>query len=292
MTNLQHKFTTTTETLHIQRLHLTLDGKRTEVARYGLDFPQGDILLLHEALGSVSYWKRFPYSLAQATGYNVIAYSRAGHGDSEGPLSQRSDAYYLHQVHVLIPALLAHFKVTDPVLYGHSEGAGIALLYAATAPQAQPGSAESYGAGSSRVRALILESPFVIATGAASGLIQKMAAAYPGSKLQERLAHYHQHPDEVFYAWANWAAGLAKEIFPLQDFLPLITCPVLALQGEQDEFGTSGQLEALRRSIPHLQQQTFPNTGHLPHKEQTDRVLSSVSAFLANIEPQGNGSKP
>ncbi len=287
MKNLQHQSATTTETLHTQRLHLILDGKRTEVARYGAPSAQGDILLLHEALGSVSYWKRFPHSLAQATGYNVIAYSRAGHGDSEGPLSQRSDAYYLHQVHVLIPALLAHFKVTDPVLYGHSEGAGIALLYAATAPQAQPDSAES-----NRVRALILESPFVIATGAAGGLIQKMAASYPGSKLQERLAHYHQHPDEVFYAWANWAAGLAKEIFPLRDFLPLVTCPVLALQGEQDEFGTSGQLEALRRSIPHLQQQTFPNTGHLPHKEQTDFVLKTVFAFLSNLRPQGNGSKP
>ncbi|MFP5267909.1 MAG: alpha/beta fold hydrolase, partial [Acidobacteriota bacterium] len=72
----------------------------------------------------------------------------------------------------------------------------------------------------------------------------------------------------------------------------LVTCPVLALQGEQDEFGTSGQLEALRRSIPHLQQQTFANTGHLPHKEQTDFVLKTVFAFLSNLRPQGNGSKP
>jgi pimeloyl-ACP methyl ester carboxylesterase len=284
--NLKHQSATTPESIHAQRLHLILDGKRTEVAHYRLGFPQGNVLLLHEALGSVSYWKRFPHSLAQASGYNVIAYSRAGHGDSEGPLSQRSDADYLHQVQVLIPALLAHFKVTAPVLYGHSEGAGIALLYAATHPLPQKGSTESSG-----VRALILESPFVVATGSAGELIRKMAASYPGSKLQERLAHYHQHPDEVFYAWSNWAAGLGKEIFPLQDFLPRITCPVLALQGERDEFGTSGQLEALRRSIPHLQHQTFPNTGHLPHKEQTDFVLKTVFAFLSNLQPQGNGSK-
>ncbi len=282
----------TNQAIHTQQQHLVLCGKRTEVAHYWLPSARGSILLLHEALGSVSYWKTFPHDLVRATGYNVIAYSRAGHGNSEGPLSKRTDADYLRQVQEVIPALLDHFNVIDPVLYGHSEGAGIALLYAATTRGAKPGNADSNGAGSKDIRALILESPFVIATGAAGGLIRKMAEAYPGSKLQERLAQYHQQPDDVFYAWAQWAAGLAKEIFPLRDFLPLVTCPVLALQGEQDEFGTTRQLDSLRESIPHLQHQSFPNTGHLPHREQSEGVLKAVSAFLSNLLPQLNGSKP
>ncbi len=258
---------TTTETLRTQHLHLSLDGKRTEVAYHAVPAANGTILLLHEALGSVSYWKQFPHQLAQATHYNVIAYSRAGHGNSEGPLAKRTDEYYLHQVNTVIPALLDHFAVADPVLYGHSEGAGIAMLYAAS---------------SKRIRALILESPFVLTSNAAGELIRRMAAAYPGSKLQERLAHYHQHPDEVFSSWTAWAATLGEEVFPLREFLPRITCPVLVLQGDRDEFGTTPQLAALQASIPNLEHESYPETGHLPHKEQTDRVLHRVSQFLSS----------
>ena len=256
----------TTETLHTQHLHLSLVGKSTEVAHYSLPSAKGTILLLHEALGSVSYWKQFPHNLAQATSYNVIAYSRAGHGNSEGPLPHRTDDHYLRQINTVIPALLAHFNVADPVLYGHSEGSGIALLYAAS---------------SRPIRALIVESPFVISTAAAGELIAKMSAAYPGSKLQERLAHYHQHPDEVFSSWTQWATTLGEEVFPLKEFLPRISCPVLVLQGERDEFGTTLQLAALQASIPHLEHESYPDTGHLPHKEQTDRVLHRVSQFLS-----------
>ena len=258
--------TQTTPTTETQLLHLSLDSKSTEVAYHPVPSPQGTIHLLHEALGSVSYWKQFPQKLAVATNYNVLAYSRAGHGNSEGPLAKRTDEYYLHQVNTVIPALLDHFSVADPVLYGHSEGSGIAMLYAAT---------------SSRIRALILESPFVITSSAAGELIHKMAAAYPGSKLQERLAHYHQHPDEVFTSWTQWATTLGKEVFPLREFLPRITCPVLVLQGNRDEFGTTPQLAALQASIPNLEHESYPETGHLPHKEQTDRVLQRVSQFLS-----------
>ena len=257
----------TTPTTETQHLHLSLDGKSTEVAYHSVPAAEGTILLLHEALGSVTYWKQFPSKLAAATNYNVIAYSRAGHGDSEGPLAKRTDDYYLHQVNTVIPTLLDHFSVADPVLYGHSEGAGIAMLYAAT---------------SNRIRALILESPFVITSNAAGELIHRMAAAYPGSKLQERLAHYHQQPDEVFSSWTQWATTLGKEVFPLKEFLPRITCPVLVLQGDRDEFGTTPQLAALQASIPNLEHESYPDTGHLPHKEQTDRVLHRVSQFLSS----------
>jgi len=256
----------TTPTTETQHLHLSLDGKSTEVAYHSVPAAEGTILLLHEALGSVTYWKQFPSKLAAATNYNVIAYSRAGHGDSEGPLAKRTDDYYLHQVNTVIPTLLDHFSVADPVLYGHSEGAGIAMLYAAT---------------SNHIRALILESPFVITSNAAGELIHRMAAAYPGSKLQERLAHYHQQPDEVFSSWTQWATTLGKEVFPLKEFLPRITCPVLVLQGDRDEFGTTPQLAALQASIPNLEHESYPDTGHLPHKEQTDRVLHRVSQFLS-----------
>jgi pimeloyl-ACP methyl ester carboxylesterase len=259
--------TSTTEALHTEHLLLSLDGKSIEIAHHSFPAAPGTILLLHEALGSVSYWKTFPQQLAHATNYNVIAYSRAGHGNSEGPLAQRTNEYFLHQVNHVIPSLLDHFSVTAPVLYGHSEGAGIAMLYAAL---------------SSNIRALILESPFILNNPEAVKLTESMIAAYPGSKLQQRLALYHQHPDDVFASWTSWATMLGKEAFPLRDFLPRIACPVLVLQGARDEFGTTLHLETLQSSIPNLQHETFSDTGHLPHREQTDRVLQRVSQFLSN----------
>ncbi|MGC9197432.1 MAG: alpha/beta fold hydrolase [Acidobacteriaceae bacterium] len=280
------------ETIQTERLELVLDGKRTEVTRSWISSARGNILLLHEALGSVSYWKSFPHDLVHATGYNVIAYSRAGHGNSEGPLSRRTSADYHRQVNEVIPGILDFFKVTQPVLYGHSEGVGVALFYAATAQAAEPGSAYAPGDASMGASALILESPYIIPTDAARYRIQKMKEDYPGSKLQERLTHYHQHPNEVFYSWIHWAADLTDQVFPLRELLPRVSCPVLVLQGEQDEFGGSRQVEALQESIPHLQYRSFPHTGHLPHREQSEEVLRTVSAFLSRLQPKEKVRKP
>jgi pimeloyl-ACP methyl ester carboxylesterase len=105
-------------------MRLPLNGKSIEVSIYTLPSADNTILLLHEALGSVSYWKDFPHRLALATGSNVLVYSRPGHGNSEGPLEPRNEGHYLDQVEVVIPQLLRHFSVERPVIYGHSEREG------------------------------------------------------------------------------------------------------------------------------------------------------------------------
>src|ERR1700761_5134657 len=112
-------------------------GQTIEVALHRYPGADDTILLLHEALGSVSYWKDFPQKLASATRASVLAYSRAGHGNSEGPIVPRDRDSYLREVREVIPALLAHLHVDFPVVYGHSEGAGIGMLYAATSQRAK-----------------------------------------------------------------------------------------------------------------------------------------------------------
>jgi pimeloyl-ACP methyl ester carboxylesterase len=251
--------------LQSQFTRLVLNGKSIEVALHELTSTSDTILLLHEALGSVSYWKDFPQRLALATGSNVILYSRPGHGDSEGPLGVRGEEHYRTQAQVVIPALVEHFSIGCPVVYGHSEGAGIATLYASSTKQA---------------KALILESPFVVSERSASLHIEKIAASYPGSKLQERLAHYHKDADGVFYSWVNWAMSLEEGFSPLRDVLPEIACPVLVLQGASDEFGSAMHLAALQASLPDLEHEVFADTGHLPHRERTDLLLNRVSRFV------------
>ena len=249
-----------------QTMLVPLLGQSIEVAYLRHPAAEQTILLLHEALGSVAYWKDFPEKLALATGANVLLYSRAGHGNSQGPLVERNRDSYLREAQVMIPALLAHFEVERPIVYGHSEGAGLAMLFAATTQQA---------------KVLILESPFVIADETSRRLILNMAATYQGSHLQERLANYHQDADPVFASWIAGVEGLHENESPFREFLGHITCPVLVLQGADDEFGTTRHLDALLAALPHLQHETFAGAGHLPHRQQTEAVIARVSRFLS-----------
>lgn len=258
-------------------MQLPLNGKSIEVAFHAVEPASDTILLLHEALGSVTYWKDFPQKLALAAGANVLVYSRPGHGNSEGPLEERSVDHYSDQVEVVIPELLRHFSVNCPVLYGHSEGAAIAMLYAAT---------------STRVKAIVLESPIVNAAKSSSVVIERMAAEYQGSKLQSRLGQYHRDADAVFYAWVDWAATLEDGQSFLPGVLPRIICPVLVLQGANDEFGSTKPLRDIQAALPDVQHETYANTGHLPHREQTELVLERVARFLAGVDGPASGCEP
>jgi len=253
-----------------QSRNLELDGKQIEVALYAAEDARCTILLLHEALGSVAYWKDFPEKLAAAVGANVLLYSRPGHGNSEGPLEERNPDYYLRQTGIVIPELMDQFGVETAIVYGHSEGAGIAMLFAAQSDRAQ---------------SLILESPFVVAEASAAEHIARTAAAYRGSKMQERLALYHRDADEVFFAWADWAMGLTSENSVPLALLNQIGCPVLVLQGEDDAFGSIVHREALQAALHNAEFELFANTGHLPHREQTEPVLSRIARFIVAPGP-------
>lgn len=254
--------------LESQSMMTPLLGRSVEVALYRHPGASQTILLLHEALGSVPYWKDFPEKLALATGANVLLYSRAGQGSSEGPISPRTLESYLREVDEVIPALLAHFQVDWPIVYGHSEGASLGILYAAR---------------SHRAGALILESPFVIPQESSRRHIRSMEAAYPGSHLQQRLTQYHQNPDEVFFAWSSGVGAMKEGESPFAGFLPQISCPILVLQGENDAFGSKRHLDAILAALPETQHESFANTGHLPHREQTEAVLARVSRFLKSV---------
>ena len=169
-------------------MFVPLLGQSVEVALHQYPSASETILLLHEALGSVAYWKDFPERLALATRSNVLLYSRAGQGNSQGPIAPRNRESYFREVNEVVPALLEHFRVDWPIVYGHSEGAGLAMLYAAI---------------SQRAKMLVLESPFVIAQESSRRHIRSMASNYSGSHLQQRLAQYHQDPDAVFSSWVS-----------------------------------------------------------------------------------------
>ena len=254
-------------------LRLHVGGKGLETGLWTADGTVGTIVLLHEALGSVSYWKDFPQILRDATGHNVIAYSRAGHGDSDGPVEPRSMEYYQRQVEVVLPAVLEHFQVAEPVLYGHSEGAAIAFLYAASGRN---------------VRAVVAECPILVQEDRTVQTINALESSYAGSDMSRRLGRYHRDADAVFHSWMRSNRSTLFTDYPMQQYLAQVNCPVLVLQGEHDEFGTVRQFEVMQRALPDAERVVL-NAGHLLHREQPDAVAAHVRAFLSKAGPVSAG---
>ena len=222
--------------------------------------------MLHEGLGSVSHWKDFPRVLAEATGAGVFLYSRYGHGNSDALQEPRSVSYMHHEAQIVLPEILRKAGIERPVLLGQSDGASIAILYAGAFPDSVAG--------------LILEAPHVFVEEITISSIAHARVLYQKTDLPQRLARYHAHVDALFWGWNNiWLDPRFRD-WNIEAFLDSIRCPVLVLQGAQDEYGTPSQIEAIQRRIPAASAVLLDNCKHAPHRDRPDATLAAIRQFL------------
>jgi pimeloyl-ACP methyl ester carboxylesterase len=234
-----------------------------------LDLP-GDapaIVLLHEGLGSVRLWRDFPAALATATGARVVAFSRFGHGDSDPPPRPRTPRFMHEEALEVLPAVLRAMDIEEPVLVGHSDGASIALIHAAAHP----------------VRAVVAIAPHVFVEELCLAEIREARRAYEAEGLRERMARHHRDPDAAFYGWND--VWLDPE-FPRWDItgvLPDISCPLLLIQGEHDQYGTMAQLDAIEAGVAGPVERLHPAARHAPQLEAPAETLSAIAAFVRRV---------
>ncbi len=234
---------------------------------------EASLVLLHEGLGSISAWGPFPQQLAAGTGRRVLAYDRRGYGRSQahaGPWPAR----YMHDEAARLPALLAEEGVGDGVvLVGHSDGASIALLYPS---QAAPGSPRPAGIVS--LSAHLFVEPVGVAA------IAEVTAGYQATGLRDRLARHHADADATFGAWSEvWLSDRFRP-WVLDDDVGAVTCPVLAIQGAADRYGTRLQLDRLAAAVRGpVEVHELDGVDHWPHREAPDTVVPLIRAFLANL---------
>jgi pimeloyl-ACP methyl ester carboxylesterase len=222
------------------------------------------IVFLHEALGSVAQWRDFPQKISDLTGCNVLVYDRFGHGQSDPMSEKRSKDYLEKEAWHITPSVLKHFKIEKPILYGHSDGGTIALLYAARFP----------------THAVITEAAHVVVEDIT---LEGIRLALPKKAfLIDRLTKYHGKKTEIlFNAWSETWLGSDFKDWDITDILPSISCPTLILQGKNDEYATDKQVEIIANGIGKKKQAVLiPDCGHAPHKEVVDFVLAKISAFL------------
>jgi pimeloyl-ACP methyl ester carboxylesterase len=227
------------------------------------------IVFLHEGLGCVSLWREFPQQITRATGMGALIYSRYGYGRSSTLAEQRAPDYMHSEALDVLPALLLSLGMRKPILYGHSDGASIALIHA--------------GAGHP-VTGLIVEAPHVFVEEISLQGAAQAAITYRTTDLPKKLARHHRDPDKTFWGWHDiWTSPSFRD-WNIESYLPAITCPTLLIQGEQDEYGTVAQIDAIAGAVKgatfkHL----LPNCGHTPHRDQAEVTLQLVTSFLHRL---------
>jgi len=232
--------------------------------------PATTLVFLHEGLGSCSTWRDFPERLAAACGLAGLVYSRGGYGASD-PVALPRPLTYLEDEAQILPHVLDAAGVERAILFGHSDGASIALLHAAT--------------GDPRLAALVLEAPHVFVEDCAIEAIAQIREDYLRTDLRSRLARHHgANVDVAFRGWNDAWLDPAFRRWNIEACLPRIRVPILLFQGDADPYGTLRQADAIAAaSGGPVRIERLAACGHTPHREREAEVLRTTASFLGAL---------
>lgn len=263
-------------------------GQRVRIEHAWCGRPRGErgaplIVFLHEGLGSVSTWRDFPAELCGALEARGLVYSRPGYGRSGSPTPEAAWAPdFMHrQAEQLLPALLAALDIDAaqdrPWLFGHSDGASIALLYAAHFPD--------------RLAGAIVLAPHIMVEDLSVASIEAARDAYADTDLRERLARHHDDPDRAFRRWNRIWLDPAFREWSIEAELATIRCPLLAVQGLDDEYGTLAQIHGIRARLPHTELLQLAGCRHSPQRDQPQAVIETVQGFMRRHDHRAAGAR-
>ena len=241
----------------------------TPSARTAPDSPL--VVFLHEGLGSIGLWRDYPQQFCDEGGYRGLVFSREGYGRSTPRAhDQHWPPTFMHeQATEMLPQLFARLGIgnADPAwLFGHSDGASIALIFAATFPASIAG--------------VIAVAPHIFVEAISVGSVRGARTAYSETDLRERLARYHDDPDSAFNGWTDAWLNPAFLDWNIEAELDAITCPVFALQGEDDEYGTLEQIRGIARRLPKTRLLAIPECGHSPQRDQPELLIREAGRFI------------
>lgn len=228
------------------------------------------IVFLHEGLGSISMWRDFPQRVADATGCEAIVYSRYGYGRSTPRRGEARTPRYMHdEALVALPALLDALDLDRPFLFGHSDGGSISLINA--------------GGTARPLSGIILMAPHVLVEDVTIAGIRQAGEAWKTTDLAARLGKHHLDVDSVFMSWLNIWLSPAFRDWNIEEYLATIRCPIMAIQGEDDEYGTMDQLDRIAAQVKDVDLVKLADCRHSPHKDQPGAVIEAVAGFVARI---------
>jgi pimeloyl-ACP methyl ester carboxylesterase len=238
------------------------------------------LVFLHEGLGSVALWRDFPAQLCEALGCRGLVYSRPGYGQSTARArDERWAPDFMHQQALeVLPALMQALDIDTaadkPWLLGHSDGGSIALLHAAHRPQHTAGA--------------IVLAPHIVVEEVSVRSIGLARQAYQAGGLRDKLARYHRDPDSAFWGWNEIWLDPGFQAWNIEQEIGTIRCPLLAVQGVDDEYGTLEQIRGIARRVPHTQLLELTACGHAPHKDQPQALMLAIQRFFSSHNVEGD----
>ena len=252
---------------------LEINGKNLEVVHQVRDKERPTLIFLHEGLGCVEMWRDYPDALATAADCNLLVYSRVGYGGSDRADLPRPIEFMHTEALETLPALISALGIGKHIVVGHSDGGSIALVYAG-------------GARSANLLGLMCEAAHVFNEPICVEAIEQTKVAFvdPEGKLRHGLAKYHRDVDNAFWGWCNVWLHPDFLKWNLEAYLPTIEVPALIIQGEDDQYGTLAQVDAIVSGIgPRAERMVIPNCRHTPHHEQRDIVFEAMSRFIGKV---------
>jgi len=229
------------------------------------------VVFLHEGLGSVAMWKDFPARFCSEHGLRGLVFSRYGYGRStpKPPDEHWTPAFMHAQAREVLPLLFDQLHIEHPWLFGHSDGGSIALLHAAKFD----------------VAGIVVVAPHIFVEDVSIASIERARDAYEATDLRERLARHHADPDSAFRGWNDIWLNPAFRAWNIEAELDTIACPVLAVQGEDDEYGTLAQIRGIQARLPKTRLLTIPKCGHSPHRDQPELLATEAGRFILENSP-------
>jgi pimeloyl-ACP methyl ester carboxylesterase len=254
--------------------HTAIGAKSLETGWYGPPPEEAlTLVFLHEGLGCIDMWRDFPYRLASATNCGLLIYSRLGYGRSDAcPLPRPVNFMHDEGLYIL-PELLDKRRVKECILIGHSDGGSIGIIYAGGTP-ALP------------LKGLVTEAAHVFCEEISIRSIREARERYISGNLRKKLEKYHgRNTDSAFWGWnSTWLHPDFKH-WNLEEYLPNIQVPVLAIQGENDPYGSPAQLKAIvSQSGGKSESLVLSDCGHSPHFDCSEITFQAMKDFIFSIK--------
>jgi pimeloyl-ACP methyl ester carboxylesterase len=225
------------------------------------------LLLMHGGLGSAQLWGQFTERLAAATARRTVAFSRHGHGWSDPPPRPRTPRFMHEEARDVVPEIIAALKLEDPILVGHSDGASIALIYAAQRP----------------TRAVVAIAPHVFVEQICVDEITRVRERYLAGDLRARMASHHRDVDAAFFGWCDVWLDPEFRDWDIRDLLPRVDAPLLLIQGIRDQYGTLAQLDEIERLAPGSVERHHLDCRHAPFIQRRDETVAAVSRIVHTL---------
>ena len=229
------------------------------------------VVMLHDALGCIRLWRDVPERLAAQTGCGVLVYDRWGSGDSAPLELPHAPQYLLDEALKSLPQVLAATQIKRPILMGHSDGAAIALAFAGAFPHLVCG--------------VVAIAPHLFREERTVAAIADQIRDFEHGDLKARLERYHGRRTELLFgrlvdAWTRDAAPHGD----IDSYVRGVKCPVLSIQGTEDEFFTRAQVDALCALVAAPVEICYlPGCGHAPHQQAAGVVVGAAARFIARV---------